>query len=589
MLRAPLALALALPALAGADPLYVAGQDSQSVLEFDAASGAFVGVVAETITESFRNPGGIARHPGDGSLYVASRGTGEIWRFDPDTGDLLPPVVKTGLDAPGGIDFDAAGGALYFADTKDAISESVDSVKRLDLAGGSVTTLGTTAGADFTGVAANGSAVFAVDTDGHRIVRFPTGGGPVTTVVSSGLSDPRGIVFRSATRFLVADAGSDRVLEYQDLAGTWSFDRVVLAASAGVVDPCGLAIAPDASLTVTGCGSNDAVRVDLTSLAVTTLVAPGAGGLSSPKDAVWSGDTLFVASAVANAVIYFDASGEPTGARAQGETTHYDAGLALSSDGARLAVASLADNAVVELDPESGAVLRTFFGVCGFFPNEVTYGAGDDLFVSCLDGNSVVRIDGASGASLGAFVSPSSGGLVAPRGLRFGTNGDLFVSSGSGEVLRYDGGSGSFAGVFVDAGGNGSGPLDPYGMAFGAGSLYVASLFTDEVKRFDAATGAYVATTVPSGSGGLDAPTALAIGPDGDLYVASRDNDSVRRYAADTGAYLGVFVAAASGGLDAPVGLAFRALPEPRAGLLAGVAALLALRCAGSRRTRRTT
>jgi hypothetical protein len=63
----------------------------------------------------------------------------------------------------------------------------------------------------------------------------------------------------------------------------------------------------------------------------------------------------------------------------------------------------------------------------------------------------------------------------------------------------------------------------------------------------------------------------------------------VRRYAADTGAYLGVFVTAASGGLDAPVGLAFRALPEPRAGLLAGVAALLALRCAGSRRTRRTT
>jgi DNA-binding beta-propeller fold protein YncE len=587
MLRAPLALGFLLPALAGADALYVAGQDSQSVLEFDAASGAFVGVVAETITESFRNPGGIARHPGDGSLYVASRGTGEIWRFDPDTGDLLPPVVKTGLDAPGGIDFDAAGGALYFADTKDAISESVDSVKRLDLAGGRVTTLGTTAGADFTGVAANGSAVFAVDTDGHRIVRFPTGGGPVTTVVSSGLSDPRGIVFRSATRFLVADAGSDRVLEYQDLAGTWSFDRVVLAASAGVVDPCGLAIAPDASLTVTGCGSHHAVRVDLTSLAVTTLVAPGAGGLSSPKDAVWSGDTLFVASAVANAVIYFDTAGEPTGARAQGETTHYDGGVGLSSDDARLAITSLTDNAVVELDAESGAVLRTFFGVCGFFPNDVTYGLGDDLFVSCLDGNSVVRIDGASGANLGAFVSPSSGGLIAPRGLRFGPGGDLFVSSGTGEVLRYDGVSGGFVGVFVDAGGNGSGPLDPYGMAFGVGSLYVASLFTDEVKRFDPATGAFVATTVPSGSGGLDAPTALAIGPDGDLYVASRDNDSVRRYAADTGTYLGVFVAAGSGGLDAPVGLAFRVLPEPRAGLVAGGVALLMLRRA-RRRSRRT-
>jgi DNA-binding beta-propeller fold protein YncE len=260
MLRAPLALVLLLSSLAGADALYVAGRDSESVLEFDATNGAFVGVVADTITESFRNPGGIALRPGDGSLYVSSRSTGEIWRFDPDSGDVLPPVVKGGLDAPSGIDFDAAGGALYFADTKDAISESVDSVKRLELAGGGVTTLGTTAGADFTGVAANGSAVFAVDTDGDRIVRFPTGGGPVTTVVSSGLSDPRGIVFRSATRMLVADAGSDRVLEYQDIAGAWTFDRVVLAASAGVVDPCGVAMAPDASLTVTGCGSADAVR-----------------------------------------------------------------------------------------------------------------------------------------------------------------------------------------------------------------------------------------------------------------------------------------------------------------------------------------
>src|SRR2546428_416793 len=93
-----LASALASPA-AGAG-LFVAGQQSEAVLEFDAQNGSFTRVFAQTIRDGFRNPGGIALRPTDGALFVSSRGTGEIWRYDTATGAVATPAGKTGLDGP---------------------------------------------------------------------------------------------------------------------------------------------------------------------------------------------------------------------------------------------------------------------------------------------------------------------------------------------------------------------------------------------------------------------------------------------------------------------------------------------------------
>jgi WD40 repeat protein len=448
------------------------------------------------------------------------------------------------------------------------------------VASGAVTALGSTPSAEFAAVAVNGTDVFAVDAEGDRVVRFPATGGPGTTVIGSGLASPTDLAFRSATRLLVADTGTDRVLEYLLSGGSWTFDRVVLPASAGVQDPCALAIAPSGALAVAGCGSNDVVLVNLTTLAVTPLVAPGAGGLASPKDLAWSGTTLLAANPIANAIVYYDASGAPTGVRAQGLTDPLDGGLALSPDETRLAVASKSADSVIEFDAETSLPLRSFGDVCaGMFPSDVAYSAGGDLFVSCLGANSVNRIDGATG-SVSTFVFGGTGGLSAPRSLGFGPNGNLFVSSASGEVLEYDAASGDFEGAFVDAAGNGGGPIDPYGFRFHSGKLYVTSSFTDSVKAYDAATGQSPATLVASGSGGLDQPTALDFGPSGDVFVASYGDDSVRRYHAVTGAYLGAFVPSGANGLLAPIDLAVRGLPEPvpLCGLAAGAALIAVLR-----------
>ncbi len=578
MLRAP---ALLLPILmllaarvAGAGGLLVASQNSASVLEYSANSGAFERVFADTIAQGFQNPGGIALRPSDGVLHVSSQASGEIWRYTTATGALITPALKTGLYGPRGLGFDATGANLFFADPQDDVAETTDSVKKIALPGGALSVVGTSVGAQFCGVAVNGAQVFTTESEGNRVVRFPTGGGAATTVISSGLSQPTGILLRSATQMLIADSGSDRVLEYVLSGGNWVFSRVVLPASSSVQEPCGLALAPDGRLTVTGCSSDDVVLVDLTTLAVTPLVAPGAAGLGVPKDAVWSGSTLLVASANANAVSYYNSAGSPTGVRARGDSTTLDAGIAFSPDTQKLLIVSSLENEVVEHDAISGALLRSFGAVCNFLPIDIAFGPDGRGYIACSGDDSISRIDLTTGQSLGPFVVSGTGGLFSPRSLAFGPDQDLYVSSATGEVLRYDGATGSFLGVFVDTGGNGGGPVDPYGLAFHEGKLYVASYFPSEVKAFNAATGAFHSTFVSSGAGGLSGPTALAFGPGGDLFVTSLGNDTIRRYAGTTGAFLSAFVGAGSGGLDGPFDLAFRSIPAVPALSPAGCAAL---------------
>ena len=559
-----MAAAVAAPAHA---QLYVMSQQSQEVLAYDASDGSFQEVFATTITEGFRVPVGIALRPSDGVLFVSSVSTGEIWSYTTATGEPILPARSSDPFAPGGIAFDAGGSFLYFSDQSTVDSEDREAVKQLDVGSGVVTTLGTNNQADLLGVAVNGSQVFATDVGQHRILRFPASGGNATVVVSTGLAAPAALLFPTATQMLVADAGNDRVVEYLESGGSWSFNREVLPASAGVGDPGGLALAPDGRLTVSGRQSGDVVLVDLSTLVVTPLVSPGAGGLSDPADLAWSGDTLLVASPSGNAVFYFDASGQPTGVRAEGLSASLDSGIRLSADGSRLYVASIGSDDVLEFDVASGTRVRTFNSVCpnAPFPYDVAVGADDRLYVSCILNHSIQRFDLTTGASLGSFVLGGSGGLVSPRSLTFGENGNLFVANGDGTVLQFDAATGAPVAPtpFVDANGNGGGPLDAYDLRFRDGVLYVASLANDAVTAFDATDGSYLSAFVGAGSGGLADPLALDFGPDGDLYVISASDGSVRRYDGASGAFVGVFVAAGSGGLDGPFDLVFGSAAAP--------------------------
>ena len=167
-------------------------------------------------------------------------------------------------------------------------------------------------------------------------------------------------------------------------------------------------------------------------------------------------------------------------------------------------------------------------------------------------------IPSGTGDFLGAFVTAGSGGLDAPEGLIFHTDGKLYVSSEkSDEILRYNGITGAFIDVFADLnpGDGGSTCKKPLGIEFGPdGHLYIASEDKDVVCRVNGSSGAFINYFVTDGLGGLNHPADVTFGPDGNLYVTGEDQNKVYRYDGTTGAFMDVY---SSTGLAKPKFLIF--------------------------------
>jgi WD40 repeat protein len=159
-----------------------------------------------------------------------------------------------------------------------------------------------------------------------------------------------------------------------------------------------------------------------------------------------------------------------------------------------------------------------------------------DILVTSRNTDEVLRFDGSTGAFVGVFAS--GGGLDNPVGLTFGPDDNLYVASAdTNQVLRYDGATGAFLDVFATSAGLSS----PRQVGFGDdGDLYVASGSNNRIIRYDGTTGA--TEGVFASGGGLSGPTSFTFGPGGDLYVVSVLNDLVKRYDGATGVYLGDFV-----------------------------------------------
>ena len=170
-----------------------------------------------------------------------------------------------------------------------------------------------------------------------------------------------------------------------------------------------------------------------------------------------------------------------------------------------------------------------------------------DLLVSSRNSDQILRYDGTTGSFVGVFAS--GGGLDNPVGLTFGPDGNLYVANDvTDQVLRYDGTTGAFLGVFASGGG-----LDaPRQVNFGPdGNLYVASGATNQILRYDGTTGAFLDVFASGGS--VNGPTSFTFAPDGDLYVGSVLNDRVKHFDGTSGAFIGNFII----GINGPHDLAF--------------------------------
>jgi hypothetical protein len=234
------------------------------------------------------------------------------------------------------------------------------------------------------------------------------------------------------------------------------------------------------------------------------------GGLSKPQGLVFGPNgNLFVSSLGNDAVLEYDGT---TGAFVK--TFASDGGLAsfigiMFGPNGDLFVSSPVGE-VEEYNGTTGAFVKNF--AYGSGAGGLVFAPNGKLFVSNPDLNAVSEYD----ATIGVFKTfTSGGGLLHPQGLVFGPNGDLFVSNGdissldpaNNDVLEYNGTTGAFVKIFASGGG-----LEfPRGLVFGPnGDLFVTSL-SGAVLEYNGTTGAFVQTF--TSGGGLEAPTYLTFSP----------------------------------------------------------------------------
>jgi hypothetical protein len=245
--------------------LYVASEASDSVLRYDAQSGAFVGAfVADDPTTPGDESGGLTQPTAvvfgpDGKLYVASFDRDRILRYDGVTGAFEAVVVPSNTGGLNGPDLGMAfgpDGSLYVP------SYWNHRVKRYDV----------------------GNGAFLGDALGPLV---------------SPLRNPRELLFLGDGTALVASEGSDQVLRFDPLAGTYigvlvGDDPTTPADESGGLDaPVGLRLGIGAELWVTSIGNGAVKRYALrTGAFLGDLVAPGSapalptGLVALPR---WSG------------------------------------------------------------------------------------------------------------------------------------------------------------------------------------------------------------------------------------------------------------------------------------------------------------
>jgi WD40 repeat protein len=180
----------------------------------------------------------------------------------------------------------------------------------------------------------------------------------------------------------------------------------------------------------------------------------------------------------------------------------------------------------------------------------VAFGApasADEYLLVGLDtpGGGILRYNATTGAYVDQFVS---GALLnnGVRGFVLGTDGNLYVSSQSDDIIReYSGTTGAFIQNFA---GNSTGASFRGDLILGPdNNLYAAGGEDNVVYRYNGTTGANLPSPGSSGAtftqgGLLSLATGEAFGPDGNLYVSSYFNSTVQRFNASTGQYIDTFV-----------------------------------------------
>jgi streptogramin lyase len=303
-------LALLVPATRAQEQLLVTSRNTDQVLRYDLASGAFLGVAASG--GGLDNPVGLTFGP-HGDLFVASDQTDSVLRYDASGAFLGVAAQGNGLDAPRQVNF-GPDGMLYVA------SGATNQILRFDPLSGAF--LGVFA----SGGALNGPTSFTFGPSGdlyvgsvntNRVKRYDgTSGAFVGNFVTTNLHGPHDLAFGPDGLLYVSNAFEPRVRRYDGTSGAFVDSFIVDPALSGALGLCWDDLG---RLYVANQGGNEVRRYDgETGAYLDSPVAPGAGGLSGPLFLCFARESSFTIHAptpgIAGAANWLAVSGATSGA-----------------------------------------------------------------------------------------------------------------------------------------------------------------------------------------------------------------------------------------------------------------------------------
>lgn len=223
----------------------------------------------------------------------------------------------------------------------------------------------------------------------------------------------------------------------------------------------------------------------------------------------------------------------------------------------------------------SGAPVATFSGGDSQssirFPIGIAADSTGSLFVTSINPgtavSSILRI-GTDGSIRTAVYGPppnDSTTLYNPKGIAFGSSGQLFVNNGGPGANPVGNSFTGVANVATGAysnvyGGANSSLSAPYAIAYAGGQYLYASNDDNSITRFDTTSSntagvQLTLTPSPGTQNGIFTLNGLALGPDGALYASDGSTGSILRISAPStnASTLSLF----TGGLSGPQGIAF--------------------------------
>jgi hypothetical protein len=291
----------------------------------------------------------------------------------------------------------------------------------------------------------------------------------LTTTAMATQPDHQGSASNPYADFYISNGGGNQVLMFNEITGQTA--RLLQTPAAVVINgPAASEIGFDGDFFLSERGAGQVLRFDgFTGDFKGVFIDKGVGGMTVPSASSFGPDNLmYLGDLVTNQVLRYDRYG------------HF---------------------VDVFAGPDSGLSA----------PYMITFDA-HYAYVASGNSNSVIRYDLKTKA-YSNFVPPGDHGLNTPVGLEIGPDGNFYVSSVDGKVLRYDP-QGHFIDDFISTADN-HGLSAPRALRFGGpnSDLYILSVNTNQVMQFDRVTGAFIKIVMDATPLGLSAIKGLTFTP----------------------------------------------------------------------------